>query len=80
MQGLIPLLLVCALVGGGLLSKYNKARTGILLGIFLGPIGLLVAAVMRNDESQEESAEKQQVQLANLAAMSVVDCPSIDDW
>ena len=36
-----------ALMGAILLSRYRKAGTGFLLGLFLGPVGVLIAAFLR---------------------------------
>jgi len=36
-----------AVMGAILLSRYNKAGTGFLLGLFLGPFGVLIAASLR---------------------------------
>jgi hypothetical protein len=33
--------------GAAMLSRFNKAVTGFLLGFFLGPIGLLIGLTMR---------------------------------
>ncbi len=36
-----------ALTGAILLSRYRKAGTGFLLGLFLSPVGVLIAAFLR---------------------------------
>lgn len=56
-----------AVVGGALLSSYNKAGSGFLLGLFLGPIGVLIAAVMRSDEKRKEEQRRHNEQLQVFA-------------
>jgi hypothetical protein len=74
----LPVLIFCSLVGGALLSRYNKAGTGLLLGFCLGPIGLIIVVVMRNGESQKEAAQQQLKQMANVAAAA--NDSNTDDW
>ena len=46
--GLIVLgALVCGLIGAVLLYQRDKAGRGFILGVLLGPVGLIIAAVMR---------------------------------
>lgn len=37
---------VCALIGGMVLSDVRKTGMGVLIGIFLGPIGLFVVVLI----------------------------------
>lgn len=54
--------------GAAILSRYNKAGIGCLLGTFLGPIGLLIALVMRSSASSDEAQLRHQEQMTALAA------------
>ncbi len=38
----------CGVAGSAILSNYNKAGIGFLLGFALGPIGLLIAWTIRS--------------------------------
>lgn len=44
---------LCAILGAATLGRYNKAGIGFLLGLFLGPFGLLFALVMRSGENKK---------------------------
>jgi hypothetical protein len=55
--------------GAAILSRYNKAGIGCLLGTFLGPIGLLIALVMRSSASSDELRLQHHEQMAALAAV-----------
>ncbi len=55
--------LLCAILGAVLLSRYDKAGTGLLLGALLGPIGVLFALVMRSNESKKEEQKQHKEQL-----------------
>ncbi|MDA0921210.1 MAG: hypothetical protein O2945_19245 [Planctomycetota bacterium] len=46
--------LLCGVASSAILSRYNKAGIGCLLGILLGPIGILIAWTMRDDGKQNE--------------------------
>jgi|SRR5215471_2065400 len=48
--------LICAIAGAAMLSRYNKAGSGFLLGGLLGPIGLIIAWTMRDNAKLDESA------------------------
>ena len=39
--------LLCAVVGGALLSRLVRAGTGVLLGALLGPLGIVIVLVGR---------------------------------
>jgi hypothetical protein len=43
----ISCLVLCGLAGGALLSRLDRAGTGVLLGTFLGPIGLVIVLLRR---------------------------------
>ena len=47
--------LLCGIAGGAMLSRYNKAGIGCLLGGLLGPIGLIIAWTMRDSAKIDES-------------------------
>lgn len=42
--------ILCGIAGAAMLSRFNKAGIGCLLGGILGPIGLLIAWAIRDDE------------------------------
>ena len=42
----ILLLSICALIGGTILGKIKKEKLGILLGLMLGPLGLIVVVLI----------------------------------
>jgi hypothetical protein len=41
--------LACAFVGMALLQQSGRAAAGFVLGLFLGPLGVLIAAILRLD-------------------------------
>ena len=43
----ITCLVLCGLVGGALLSRMDRAGTGVLLGTLLGPIGVAIVLFRR---------------------------------
>jgi hypothetical protein len=49
-----------------MLSRYNKAGTGFLLGLFLGYFGLLFALVIRSGENKKLEQQRHEEQLAVL--------------
>jgi hypothetical protein len=55
-----------AVLGGALLSRYNKAGTGLLLGLFLGPVGVLFALIIRSGKSKDEQRRRHEEQLRAL--------------
>ena len=52
---LVLLWCLFGIAGAAVLSRYNKAGIGCLLGLFLGPIGLLIAWTKRDDERLDEA-------------------------
>jgi hypothetical protein len=44
----------CAVAGFFMLDRFERGVTGALLGFFLGPIGLVIAWVMRSNAMEEE--------------------------
>jgi hypothetical protein len=40
---------VCAIIGSLLLDRVGKAGVGLALGFFLGPVGVVVAAILRGE-------------------------------
>jgi hypothetical protein len=73
--------LVCPFIGGGLLSSYNRAGTGFLLGLFLGPIGCILAWAFRSEEKKKELLKFHEENLAAIKASQTlverdeVECP-----
>lgn len=67
---LLILLLLCGVVGAAAASRANRAGTGLLLGLLLGPFGLLVvwrrrecwihAAITRSGAAEREREEQAQ--------------------
>lgn len=58
--------IISAIVGAAILSRYNKAGTGCLLGALLGPIGWIIAFVMRGNAATEEEKRRHAEQLAQM--------------
>ena len=54
---------LCAILGAATLGRYNKAGIGFLLGLFLGPFGLLFALVIRNGENKNVEKQRHEEQL-----------------
>ncbi len=50
---LLFLWLLSGVIGYLILSRYDKGGTGCLLGILLGPIGWIIAVVMRSNAAGE---------------------------
>ena len=50
--------ILCGIASAAALSRYNKAGIGCLLGTLLGPIGIIIALIMRSDarQNQEEAS------------------------
>ena len=67
---LVALLLLCGLVGAAAASRANRAGTGLLLGLLLGPFGLLIvwrrregwiqARAIRSGAAEREREEQAQ--------------------
>ena len=53
---LVLLWLLFGIAGAAVLSRANKAGIGCLLGIILGPIGLIIAWVVRRDWEADKAA------------------------
>jgi len=51
-------------VGAAILSRHNLSGTGCLLGILLGPIGWVVAFVMRSNRDAKDAERRHQEQIA----------------
>jgi putative oligomerization/nucleic acid binding protein len=49
--------LICGLAGGIMLDRVERGLAGALLGFFLGPIGLVIAWVMRDNALRDAEAE-----------------------
>lgn len=60
---------ICGLIGAMLLGSSDRAGTGFLLGIVLGPIGVVIAALLRLEK--KESAPIQPV----LPGVKLKKCP-----
>jgi hypothetical protein len=63
--------LLCSILGAAMLSRYNKAGTGFLLGLILGPLGLLFVLVIRSGENKriEQARHEEQIQALKGAAI-----------
>lgn len=68
-MGYVMLWVACAVVGAAMLSRYNAAGTGCLLGGLLGPIGLLIALVMRVVKADAGPSVAAQVEAAVAKAL-----------
>lgn len=70
----LVLWIASSILGAAMLSRYNKAGSGFLLGFFLGPLGLLFALLMRSnakaDEERERHLEDRSRQLDNREALT----------
>ena len=55
MEYIIPFWILCGIAGAGMLSRYGKAGSGFLLGLLLGPIGLIIAWTMRDTAKLDEA-------------------------
>ena len=43
-----------AIFGAAMLGRFNKAGSGFMLGLFLGPIGVLIAWGIRDHEKSKQ--------------------------
>ena len=48
--------IMSALAATAMLSRFNKAGVGALLGVLLGPLGVAIAFTMRDSRISKESA------------------------
>ena len=60
--------ILCAIAGAAMLSRFNKAGTGCLLGGLLGPIGLIIAWTMRDTAKMDRTAAIEAREQARSAA------------
>jgi hypothetical protein len=72
--------LLCVIVSAALLSRFNKAGSGLLLGALLGPIGLIIAIIWRLNLTADERKQHQEklvsvIQGHSGAARPERDCP-----
>jgi hypothetical protein len=51
---------ICAFAGATILSEVERTFTGVLLGFFFGPIGLVIAWAMRSNKLAEEERRRRQ--------------------
>ena len=60
--------------GPAMLSRYDKAGTGFLLGFLFGPIGLLIVWAKRDDKKHNEimTVAEQQTELADSGPKAVL--------
>ena len=80
MEYLIPFWILCGVAGGAMLSRYNKAGTGFLLGILLGPIGLIIAWTMRDSAKLDAAEQEPPVQVKSYEEIqSEVDARQRDE-
>jgi ribosomal protein L37AE/L43A len=55
------------ILSAAILSRYNKAGIGFILGLFLGPLGGLFALLIRNNEEKNEEKKRHQEKLQLLS-------------
>jgi hypothetical protein len=63
---LLALWFVSTIIAAAVLSGCNKAGTGMLLGIFLGPLGVIIAIIVRLDVNSKQRAKDHAATLAAL--------------
>jgi hypothetical protein len=61
---------LCGIAGAAMLSRFNKAGSGFLLGGLLGPIGLIIAWTMRDNTKLDRESALLAREAANLATES----------
>ena len=59
--------------GYALLSPYERGGSGFVLGLLLGPLGLIIAAVMRGNAKAAIEERRHKEELAAIAGGSPVD-------
>lgn len=74
MEFVILFWLLCGVASAAMLSRYNKAGTGFLLGFFLGPIGLIIAWTMR-DSAKLDDASRESGAIPPAHDRQERDCP-----
>jgi hypothetical protein len=74
MEYFVILWILCGIAGGAMLSRYNKAGSGFLLGWLLGPIGLIIAWTMRDNAKIDEVTTTSQ-QRSSSKARDERECP-----
>ncbi len=62
--------ILCGIAGAAMLSRFDKAGTGCLLGGFLGPIGLIIAWTMRDSAKMDREKAIQAREAAKLSAQT----------
>lgn len=69
--------IVCVIACALSLSRYKKAGMGFLLGLFLGPLGLIISLVWRSSLSQDETNRNLQkiAQTTNPVDREERECP-----
>jgi|GEM_PF-6771439 len=67
MGPIITIWIASAIISAALLSRYNRAGTGLLLGGILGIIGLVIALVMRSDLGANERQKQHQAEMRAIA-------------
>ena len=67
--------IVFAFIGAMLLGGSNRAGTGFILGLLFGPIGLIIAMVMRSNTNKEIEAEMHQEQLDAISHLNAQKTP-----
>lgn len=72
MFGIIAVWVVCAFIGAALLESSGRAGLGFVLGLLLGPIGLIIAAIMR--------LEKPQTSTESVDHADERKCPDCAEW
>ena len=62
---LIGAWIACMILGAAILSGYNKAGTGFLFGLVLGPLGVVLAitTLLSERKKLDEQRHKQQTEL-----------------
>src|SRR6185437_2026135 len=67
--------IVCGIAGGMILEPRGDFGTGFALGFFLGPIGLVIAAIMRaNGPAVARSGERKCPQCAEFVKAEAIKC------
>jgi hypothetical protein len=59
--------ILCGIAGAAMLSRFNKAGAGCLLGGLLGPIGLIIAWTMRDSAKMDRETALQAREAARVA-------------